>query len=143
MCAADDAIIGYYTEYLFFRPEPEWSIDLIADPRTIETDTDIGPTLTEQEMAERLAVMAWLVVSLEESFNWRPKLGLRRNGTVEENRDGTPVPWTPVHCPSRAHEIPALSERLILSHNRYDLNRQPGETTRYNVIFNGTSLRTV
>ncbi|OAA63467.1 hypothetical protein SPI_03630 [Niveomyces insectorum RCEF 264] len=148
ICAADDTMIGYATEYMFFRPEPEWALDRVADPRTMAThDTDavagIGRPLTDQEVAERLAVMARLVVALEDVFNWRLKLGLRRDGSVEEHWDGTPVSWTPVRCPAWAHEIPALPEVLVLSHTWDNSHLEPGWHERYNIVIKGASLMTV
>ncbi|KAL1887801.1 hypothetical protein Sste5346_009976 [Sporothrix stenoceras] len=157
ICAADEPMVGYTTEYLFFRPEPEWSLDLLADPRTMTTWEDLhdsdstsftgsgtGRPWTEEEKAERLAVMARIAVMLEEVFNWRLDLGLRRDGSVIDKGEGLPEPiWTPERCPAWAHETPGLPELLVLSHTWTGERLERGWKPVYNIIIKDASMRTV
>ena len=142
--AADDVMIGYATEYLFFRPEPEWALHRLPDPREMPGAVAPSSTDSAQEDAERLAVMARLAVSLEEAFNWRLELGLRRDGTVvERSLDGTPAPWEPEARPSWADEIPGIPEMMVLSRNWVRGNLPVGWKPRYNIVLQGGALRTV
>lgn len=116
-CADDDDLVGFETEYFWKRSEPGWATELIPDPK------DPDP--------ERYAVMATLAEQLVEAFNWRLRLGKRRNGEFfEPAEDGTPVPFVPEACPTWVEHVPPLDELLVL-HDWRDFSRQDPSSGPY------------
>lgn len=116
-CADDDDLVGFETEYFWKRSEPGWATELIPDPK------DPDP--------ERYAVLATLVEQLVEAFNWRLKLGKRRNGEFfEPAEDGTPASFVPEVCPGWVKHVPPLDELLVL-HDWRDFRRQDDNSTVY------------
>ncbi|KHN95249.1 uncharacterized protein MAM_06960 [Metarhizium album ARSEF 1941] len=128
VCAYDEALIGYETEY-FWKRQPSWNPELLRDPH------EDGCTDPEQ-----LAVFASLAEALVWSFNWRLSLGLRRNGRHVES--GSPVDY--FSAPSWTHHVPALDERLIL-HKYHDPNDKSSDPDfdKRNIQASSASLRTV
>lgn len=103
MCAFDEPLIGYETEYIWKR-HPRWDLRDLRDPREDGCDDP-----------EQYAVLASLLEALVYSFNWRLELGLRRNGKhVDRAEDGSAADFVPYVCPSWAIAAPALETRLIL-----------------------------
>lgn len=64
-CAEQGNLLGYETEYFWKHHDPSWALSLLPDPR-------------DDDDPERYAVMAWLAEDVEDAFNWRLELGLRR-----------------------------------------------------------------
>lgn len=103
MCAFDEPLIGYETEY-FWKRQPGWNPRDLRDPR------EDGCHETEQ-----YAVLASLAEALVYSFNWRLGLGLRRDGRHVDIIDGeSPAEYVPYTSPPWAIAAPALETRLIL-----------------------------
>lgn len=126
-CADDDDLVGFETEYFWKRggAEPSsWATACIPDPR------DPDP--------ERYAVLATLAEQLVDAFNWRLKLGKRRNGDfIEPAEDGTPAAFVPEACPSWVKHVPPLDELLVLhdwrdfSSRQQQQQQQHGDSTAY------------
>lgn len=69
LCACDFVMMGYECTYFFFHPEPRWALACIPDPR------DNDPI--------RYAILASMVETLVDAFNWRLELGIRRNNIID------------------------------------------------------------
>lgn len=87
--------------YFFYRDGSRWSIRNIPDPK------DPDPV--------RYAILAALVETLAEAFNWRIHLGLLRNGERVETR---PLPSEVLDqrelVPDWAAKLPAIDETSVL-----------------------------
>lgn len=97
--ADDYALMGWETEYFFFRPE--WKLKDIPDPQ------DPDPL--------RYAVIASIVEELHEAVNWRLSLGLRRNRAHvyrEDDSDPWP-PFTPEELPSWTIRVPPIDKEIL------------------------------
>ncbi|KEQ74196.1 hypothetical protein M436DRAFT_44116 [Aureobasidium namibiae CBS 147.97] len=66
VCTRQDELLGYEAHYLFRHTERRWRLCNIPDPR--ERDPVV------------YAILASIVEALVEAFNWKLKLGIRRNG---------------------------------------------------------------
>lgn len=104
MCAFDEPLIGYETEY-FWKRHPRWDPGALADPQQEGGYQD----------PEQYAVLASLAEALVYSFNWRLDLGLRRDGRhVDRLEDESAAEYVPYRCPAWTVAVPALETRLIL-----------------------------
>ncbi|KND88453.1 hypothetical protein TOPH_06839 [Tolypocladium ophioglossoides CBS 100239] len=132
VCAYDEPLIGYETEY-FWKRQPGWNPDVLRDPRE---DGCMDP--------EQLAVLASLAEGLVWSFNWRLSLGLRRDGRHVESEDGGPTDYIPVVSPAWTKEAPVLDERLILhKYSDPDDTRSDPDFDKRNIQATTAALRTV
>jgi hypothetical protein len=107
LCAFDEPLIGYETEYFWKRAGPDWDLALLRDPRE-DSDVEVD--------AEQLAVLAALAEALVAAFNWRLGLGLRRNGEhVDWVDDGQPrADFVPISNPPWTATAAVLGEKLVL-----------------------------
>ncbi|ELR02397.1 hypothetical protein VC83_02546 [Pseudogymnoascus destructans] len=126
MCAGHGPAVGSETEYFWRRPEDEWTLESMPDPK------DADPV--------RYAMLASLMEAMVDAFNWRLELGLRRGGKrwVEREDDGTPAPFVPEVMPAWAERVPALEDELVIIEG----GRGPRFVAR-NIICHEGDLRTV
>ncbi|AEO53069.1 hypothetical protein MYCTH_2114025 [Thermothelomyces thermophilus ATCC 42464] len=106
LCAADEHMITYETEYFWRQSSPRWATANIPDPQC--------------EDLEQYAVMASLAEVLVKSFMWRLELGLRRHDTAIMNRNVDPPPFVPEVCPSWTAKVPPLTEKLAIDPEEAD-----------------------
>lgn len=134
MCAFDEPLIGYETEY-FWKRHPGWDPGRLADPREDGAGED----------QEQYAVLASLAEALVYSFNWRLELGLRRDGKhVDRLEDGSPAPFEAYHSPAWVFGVPALETKLIL--HDYGDSSVTGSSSFFekrNIQASAAALRTV
>ncbi|CAG7968720.1 unnamed protein product [Penicillium salamii] len=90
------ALIGWETEYFFFRPD--WKLVDIPDPK------DPDPI--------RYAILASITEEILDAFNWRLSLGLRRNGEkVLREDEGDPwPPFTPEELPNWTAKVAPIDK---------------------------------
>ncbi|RFU33499.1 hypothetical protein B7463_g2776, partial [Scytalidium lignicola] len=81
------------TEYFWYQSGKRWALHLIPDPQ------DTNPI--------RYAVLASIVEELVLAFNWRLKLGLRRDHHHES------PPFTPEMLPSWSQSVPPVTADML------------------------------
>ncbi|RMZ85154.1 hypothetical protein DV738_g262, partial [Chaetothyriales sp. CBS 135597] len=106
LCANDSDQLMLEMQYFWSHPYADsWRLQKIPDPR------DTNP--------ERYAVLASIVETLVSAFNYRLKLGLRREGLEAEDMEEACPPWV-LH-------VPSLPQRLVLFETDFPM---PEPTTR-------------
>ncbi|EXJ82595.1 hypothetical protein A1O3_06408 [Capronia epimyces CBS 606.96] len=100
LCSNDLIMMGYECEYFFFHKEPSWRLSPIPDPK------DSDPV--------RYAVLASLVEALVDAFNWRLKLGLRRDKSIDESEQRD-INFQPEEPPAWTAAVQPLKETLDLN----------------------------
>ncbi|KAK8147831.1 hypothetical protein MY1884_001671 [Beauveria asiatica] len=98
VCAEDGDLIA--SEIQYFWCKTSWATINIADP--------------ECKDQEQYAVMAATAEAIVECFNWRIKMGLRRDDPLFMNAYKEPRPVPPEGCPSWALTVGPLPEKLSL-----------------------------
>lgn len=95
MCAGMNYILQEEIEHFYFHPQPEvWRLEDIPDPH----DTD----------SLRYAIVASIIEALAESFTWRQKGGLHRDGNIYYDPDAQMI-----EPPSWTKRVPAVAEPVI------------------------------
>ncbi|KJZ75415.1 hypothetical protein HIM_05111 [Hirsutella minnesotensis 3608] len=107
LCSKNIIMMSYECDYYFSHDEARWQLCRIPDP------LDPDPV--------RYALLASFAEALVSSFNWRLKLGLRRDGTQVEGGGREEVLLET--APQWASKVPSLSEKLDLRlHDKEDSN---------------------
>lgn len=103
-CANFTSLVADEIEYFWHHTGSRWKLRNVKNPR------DKNP--------ERSAVLASLVETLVDMFNWRLGKGMRRDGTViHVDVDGNPATFTPEETPPWVGDVSALKNTLTI-HNR-------------------------
>lgn len=94
-------VIGYETEYFWYRDASSWDLSRVPDPR------DPDPI--------RYAILACVVEALLKSFNWRLGLGMRRDGKhiLREHGSDPYPPYEPMVLPSWVHSVPPVDRQYL------------------------------
>lgn len=97
-------VVGYETEYFFDQSGSSWQLHRIPDP------CDPEPI--------RYAIIASVVESLEEAFNFRLSIGMRRNGNhiPPTNYNGVEnpyAPYKPVKLPAWTRHVPPVNKQYL------------------------------
>jgi hypothetical protein len=93
-------VVGYETEYFFFQARSSWELCNIPDPQ------DPDPI--------RYAILACTLESLLNAFNFRLRIGMRRDRNhIPPTNDGY-APYIPiVTLPSWTQRVPPVSKEYI------------------------------
>ena len=134
ICACDESLTGYETEYWWKRTEPGWNPELLRDPR------DDGCVDEEQ-----LSVLASVAEAIVDSFNWRLEQGLRRDGNhVERDDFRAPTPHTPYIYPVWTTSAPVLEKKLLLHDYGSSIDSESSpQFARRNIQASTAALHTV
>ncbi|EGC46506.1 conserved hypothetical protein [Histoplasma capsulatum var. duboisii H88] len=99
-----NAVIGYEVEYFWYHSEHSWQLERIPDPK------DPDPI--------RYAILACLVESMPEAFNFKLSKGMRRDGNNIPPGDWDGVnnpyaPYTPVAGPEWTKHVPPIDRDYL------------------------------
>jgi hypothetical protein len=103
LCTRQYILMGYECQYFFYRDEPRWRLCDIPDPQ--ESDPVV------------YAILASMVEALVEAFNWKLRLGIRRNRKNDYSEQRA------TNC--KLETAPAWTVRVAPSEKLVDLNTHP------------------
>ncbi|KAK2801313.1 hypothetical protein FQN51_005413 [Onygenales sp. PD_10] len=98
------ALVQYEVEYFWFQSRQSWELHCIPDPK------DPDPI--------RYAILASIVESMPEAFNFKLSIGMRRNGkhippTDWDGVNNPYAPYVPVTIPSWPQHVPAVDKQYL------------------------------